>query len=54
MTEDAKKPLGRILVRQQAITQPELDRALLAEHASALLDTRNAMKEFKRLNVVPL
>jgi DNA-binding response OmpR family regulator len=29
MTEDAKKPLGRILVRQHAITQPELDRALL-------------------------
>jgi DNA-binding response OmpR family regulator len=29
MTEDAKKPLGRILLRQQAITQPELDRALL-------------------------
>ncbi len=28
MTEDAKKPLGRILLRQQAITQPELDKAL--------------------------
>jgi DNA-binding response OmpR family regulator len=28
MTEDAKKPLGRILVRQNAITQPELELAL--------------------------
>jgi DNA-binding response OmpR family regulator len=28
MSEDAKKPLGRILVRQNAITQPELDLAL--------------------------
>jgi UDP-N-acetyl-D-glucosamine dehydrogenase len=31
-----------------------LDRRLLAEHAAVLLDTRNAMKEFKRPNVVPL
>src|SRR5512141_1281293 len=28
MTEDAKKPLGRILLRQRAVTQPDLDRAL--------------------------
>src|SRR5260221_667856 len=28
MSEDAKKPLGRILVRQNAITQPELELAL--------------------------
>lgn len=28
MTEDAKKPLGRILLRQRAVTQPELDKAL--------------------------
>ena len=28
MTEDAKKPLGRILLRQQAIAQPELEKAL--------------------------
>src|SRR5690348_13027231 len=28
MSEDAKKPLGRILLRQQAVTQPDLDRAL--------------------------
>ncbi len=28
MTEDPKKPLGRILVRQHAVTQPELDKAL--------------------------
>jgi len=28
MTEDAKKPLGRILLRQQAITQPDLEKAL--------------------------
>ena len=28
MTEDAKKPLGRILLRQRAVTQPELDAAL--------------------------
>jgi DNA-binding response OmpR family regulator len=28
MTEDSKKPLGRILVRQHAVTQPELDKAL--------------------------
>ena len=28
MTEDAKKPLGRILLRQRAISQPDLDKAL--------------------------
>ena len=28
MTEDAKKPLGRILLRQRAITQPDLEKAL--------------------------
>src|SRR5580700_4635610 len=28
MTEDAKKPLGRILLRQRAVTQPDLDKAL--------------------------
>ncbi|HVY44321.1 MAG TPA: response regulator [Minicystis sp.] len=28
MTEDVKKPLGRILLKQRAVTQPELDRAL--------------------------
>ncbi len=28
MTEDAKKPLGRILLRQEAITQPDLEKAL--------------------------
>jgi DNA-binding response OmpR family regulator len=28
MTEDAKKPLGRILLRQRAVTQPQLDKAL--------------------------
>ena len=28
MTEDAKKPLGRILLRQRAVTQPALDAAL--------------------------
>lgn len=28
MSEDAKKPLGRILLRQRAVTQPELEKAL--------------------------
>jgi DNA-binding response OmpR family regulator len=28
MSDDGKKPLGRILLRQQAVTQPELDKAL--------------------------
>jgi DNA-binding response OmpR family regulator len=28
MSEDGKKPLGRILVRQNAVTQPQLDREL--------------------------
>ncbi len=28
MSEDAKKPLGRILLRQKAVTQPDLDEAL--------------------------
>jgi CheY-like chemotaxis protein len=28
MTDDAKKPLGRILLRQHAVTQPDLDKAL--------------------------
>ena len=28
MSEDAKKPLGRILLRQRAVTQPDLDEAL--------------------------
>ena len=28
MSEDAKKPLGRILLRQRAISQPDLDKAL--------------------------
>src|SRR5262245_13940155 len=28
MTENVKKPLGRILLQQRAITQPELDKAL--------------------------
>lgn len=28
MTEDAKKPLGRILLRQRAVTQPDLEKAL--------------------------
>ncbi len=28
MSEDAKKPLGRILLRQRAVTQPDLDDAL--------------------------
>jgi DNA-binding response OmpR family regulator len=28
MTEDAKKPLGRILLRQRAVSQPDLERAL--------------------------
>jgi CheY-like chemotaxis protein len=28
MTDDAKKPLGRILLKQRAVTQPELDKAL--------------------------
>lgn len=28
MTEDAKKPLGRILLRQRAVSQPDLEKAL--------------------------
>ncbi len=39
MTEDAKKPLGRILLKQRAVTQPELDRAL-AETSGKPLATK--------------
>jgi DNA-binding response OmpR family regulator len=39
MTDDAKKPLGRILLKQRAVTQPELDRAL-AETSGKPLATK--------------
>src|SRR5438067_4776824 len=39
MTDEPKKPLGRILLKQRAVTQPELDRAL-AETGPNPLATR--------------
>jgi DNA-binding response OmpR family regulator len=36
MSEDAKKPLGRILLRQRAVTQPDLDEALAQGEAGGL------------------
>ena len=36
MSEDAKKPLGRILLRQRAVTQPDLDEALASGEVGGL------------------
>ena len=36
MSEDAKKPLGRILLRQRAVTQPDLDEALATGEVGGL------------------
>src|SRR5262245_42448959 len=40
MTEDAKKPLGRILVQQRALTPADLDKALADKSSPAPLATR--------------
>jgi DNA-binding response OmpR family regulator len=64
MSDDPKKPLGRILLRQDAVTQPELDRALeratpdgppLASRmiASGSLSELAALKALSEQNGVP-
>jgi CheY-like chemotaxis protein len=62
MTDDAKKPLGRILLKQRAVTQPQLDRAL-AETSGKPLATKltesgavteiNALKALSEQSGVP-
>lgn len=55
MTEDAKKPLGRILLKQHAISQPELDRALATPSTTPLatrLTESGALSEIAALKAL--